>query len=520
MTQQPLTPSTGSSVAGTLGRYRMLYQFASGGMASVYLAQFSGSDGFRKLVAVKLIHPHLAQDTEFIHMFIDEARLASRITHPNVAQVLELGQHLGRHFMVMEYVHGESLSEVMRATALPIAIGCRVISQAAAGLHAAHELVNDDGANVGVVHRNISPSNIMIGYDGVVKVIDFGVAKAKGSLHVSTGHELKGKFSYMAPEQLGEHSTVSRQTDIFALGIVLFEVTTRRRLFRGDTDVDSLRKVLTMAIPRPGRVLPGYPAELEAIVLRALERDPARRFETAEELHKELEHYLVSTGTVVVPSDLAALMTAAFETRIAEKRARREAAVKPELPTISIKTPTGPRVPEPATEPQIGRPRGSHGRWLAVVGAIGLLLVLATVYLLRDRDAARAGTPRLAPDAGTGARTKQAATPRADIAPTTVEVSIQVDPADARLSLDGKPVTNPCKLELVRRPATIWAEASAPGHKSSRFAVTLAISSQHRIQLERRYRPVRPGHATRRDAQPSAIKLIPPQKPLFEDPYK
>jgi len=183
------------------GRYQLIYRFAAGGMASIFLGRFPGPDGFEKLVAIKRIHPHLTSLPQFVAMFKDEARLAARISHPNVVQVLELGQCNGAHFIAMEYVEGESLSALLRRARVPYAVAARIIADALSGLHAAHELRNAKGELLHLVHRDLSPSNILISYEGVVKVVDFGVARARGNLSVTDVGTIKGKFSYMSPEQ-------------------------------------------------------------------------------------------------------------------------------------------------------------------------------------------------------------------------------------------------------------------------------------------------------------------------------
>jgi serine/threonine-protein kinase len=276
-------------------RYQLLHRFASGGMADLYLARLSGEEGFERIMAVKVIHSHLTQQPEFVKMFIDEARLASRISHPNVALTLDLGRVGPTHFIAMEYVDGESITSVLRRTRPPIPYSMRIISDAAAGLHAAHELRGLDGNPLGVVHRDVSPANILIAYDGTVKVVDFGVARARGSLHTTSGG-FKGKFGYMSPEQFAAPQDVDRRTDIFALGVVLYEMTTWARLFKAETEAATVERVLHGEIPPPTRRVPGYPPALERIVTRALSRTPGGRQATAQELHEELEQAIAAIG--------------------------------------------------------------------------------------------------------------------------------------------------------------------------------------------------------------------------------
>lgn len=301
------------------GRYALICRLASGGMANLYLAQLVGPDGFEKLVAIKRIHEHLSHETDFITMFADEARLVARISHPNVVHVLELGFHKSSYFIAMEYVEGESLGALLGRERPPFAVCARIVANAAAGLHAAHQLRGRDGKLLGVVHRDVSPDNILVSYDGAVKVVDFGVAKARGNLYVTSAGTLKGKFSYMAPEQL-KLDNVDGRADVFALGIVLHEITTRQHLFRAGSEQATMANVEKAPIPLPSRLVPDYPPVLEAIVMRALERDPLARYQTAEAMQADLERYIVGTGNPVLPGAVADLMRRAFADRIEAKR--------------------------------------------------------------------------------------------------------------------------------------------------------------------------------------------------------
>jgi serine/threonine-protein kinase len=306
--------------ARSFGRYTLLCRLGSGGMANLYLARLAGPEGFEKLVAIKRIHEHLGAETEFIKMFLDEARLAARITHPSVAQVLELGFLEGSHFIAMEYVEGESLAALMKRVKPSLPTCARIIAAAASGLHAAHELRDHEGHLLNVVHRDVSPTNILISYEGSVKVVDFGVARARSNLHTTDAGTRKGRLTYMAPEQ-ATLEAVDRRADIFALGVMLWEITARKRLFKANSEQETLARVISAAVTPPSQVAPGYPPELEPIVMRALERDPALRYQTAEELQAALEHYIVGTGSPVLPSTLARLMHETFAERIDRKRA-------------------------------------------------------------------------------------------------------------------------------------------------------------------------------------------------------
>jgi eukaryotic-like serine/threonine-protein kinase len=302
------------------GRYNLICRLGSGGMANLFLAELTGPGGFQKLAAIKQIHQHLSDDQEFIRLFIDEARLAARISHPNVAQVAELGRFQSSYFIAMEYVAGENLMGILRRTGVPLTLGARIVADAAAGLHAAHELRDAKGQLLHVVHRDVSPENILVSYDGAVKVLDFGIARARGGLHTSQGRVVRGKSSYIAPEQIcGD--PVDRRVDVFSLGVVLYELTTRTRLFCAETDAESLSRVLKGPVWPPSELVAGYPAQLEQVVLRALERDQQKRFQTAGQLQRALEEFIASTGTPVLQSEVATLMATTFADNIEKKKA-------------------------------------------------------------------------------------------------------------------------------------------------------------------------------------------------------
>src|SRR5690606_1509480 len=261
-----------------LGNHELVLRIGRGGMATVWVARRRSPDAKDdRLVAIKAMLLELADDPEFVKMFVDEVQLVRSIRHPNVVEVYDVGDERGVMWMSMEWVEGESLHTVIaeagRRGAIPPEMAVRIIADVAAGLHAAHEVRDPDGSLRGVVHRDVSPHNILIGTNGVVKLVDFGVAKAVGRASEATrAGQLKGKFGYMSPEQ-ARGRPVDRRSDIFSLGIVLFEVTTGRRLFRGETDLKTLELVLGAQIPRPSTIDPKYPPELERIVMRALERD-------------------------------------------------------------------------------------------------------------------------------------------------------------------------------------------------------------------------------------------------------
>lgn len=278
--------------ARQIGRYALHGEIASGGMATVHLGRLLGPVGFSRTVAVKRLHPQFAKDPEFVSMFLDEARLAARIRHPNVVATLDVVATEGELFLVMDYVQGESLSKLIRLAhqsgcGIPARIVAGIVVGALHGLHAAHEAKNERGESLGIVHRDISPQNVLVGADGVARVLDFGVAKAAGRLQTTREGQLKGKLAYMAPEQIT--GTVTRQTDVYAAAIVLWEALTARRLFGGGHAGEILAKVMNGAVKPPSHYVPGLSPGLDEVVLRGLRRSMGQRYATAREFAVTLE---------------------------------------------------------------------------------------------------------------------------------------------------------------------------------------------------------------------------------------
>jgi serine/threonine protein kinase len=283
-----------------LGRYVLCDEIASGGMATVHIGRLMGPVGFARTVAIKRLHPHFAKDPEFVAMFLDEARLAARVRHPNVASTIDVVVLKGELFVVMEYVHGESLSKLIRAsramtgTGVPMAIALTVIANALYGLHAAHEATNEYGAPLSIVHRDVSPQNILVGQDGVPRVVDFGVAKATDRLQTTREGGLKGKLAYMSPEQISSES-VDRRTDVYAASVVLWEALTGHRLYSVDSEVGLMRAVLAGQIRPPSALVPSIPREVDELVLRGLSRDPDQRFATAADMAEAAQRLAFAT---------------------------------------------------------------------------------------------------------------------------------------------------------------------------------------------------------------------------------
>ncbi|MBW2731347.1 MAG: serine/threonine protein kinase [Deltaproteobacteria bacterium] len=449
--------------------------------AELYLGRLFGAEGFEKLVALKVIHSHLTEQEEFVKMFIDEARLASRIDHPNVAHILELGKVEQTHFIAMEYVNGESLVAILRKTRPDPRIAARIIADAAAGLHAAHELHNDEGELLNVVHRDVSPQNIIISYTGATKVIDFGVARARGSLHTTQG-ELKGKLAYMAPEQFKDTKRVDRRSDIFALGIVLFEASTRRRLFKAATEADQISKVLFHNITPPSAVFPEYPQELETIVMRALERDMADRFQTAQEMQLALEKYLANSGDPVLPSDVGKFMRDCFEERIGEKkRLLQQADISDVSEVMDAQLISGLSLPQ-ASMGSLLRKR-QRKTLLGVAGLLTLAALGVGLTLTLFNGGASDAKVALTADAKVVVSPDQRLI--ADTAPELITISVTATPLSAKLVLNGKAVKNPLKIEQPKSAGQSLLEISAPGYKSRKIEIPHERSGGWVIALNR-----------------------------------
>ncbi len=295
-----------------LGRYDILARIAKGGMAEIYLARQKGMVGFSKLVVVKRILPHMAEEPALLDMFMQEARLAALINHPNVVQIHDVGEWEGNYFIAMEYIEGSSVAAMCRlahqsGTSIPFHVAGEIVAQACDGLHAAHELTGADTLPIGLVHRDVSPQNLMVSASGQVKVLDFGIAKAQGSQVRTDAGQIKGKYPYMSPEQCrGEELT--RATDIFSLGIVMYEMVTAKRLFKRRTELMTMKAITEEALPVPHEKRPGLPPEISRLILQALERSPSRRFNDAEEMGRLVRQTITDLGQPTNPQVLADYM--------------------------------------------------------------------------------------------------------------------------------------------------------------------------------------------------------------------
>ncbi|MBA3394519.1 MAG: serine/threonine protein kinase, partial [Deltaproteobacteria bacterium] len=314
-----------------LGAYEIIRKLARGGMAELFVARSVGPQSFEKVVALKKILPRYAKSPRFVQLFCDEARLAASLNHMNIVQVYDLGIDDGNYFFAMEYLHGQDLRTILHRShrnrdKMPIRFAVQIALQIASALHYAHEMRRPDGSLVEIVHRDVSPSNIVVTYDGAVKLLDFGVAKASTRTVKTRTGTLKGKISYMSPEQ-AKGAIVDRRSDIFALGIVLWEMVTTSRLFRADNDLATLQLIINTPPRLPTQVRPDCPPELERIILKALAQDIQQRYQTADELLRDLEAFANAESIALSSNALSIYVSELFGPEIDSWNVARAAGV-------------------------------------------------------------------------------------------------------------------------------------------------------------------------------------------------
>lgn len=474
------------------GRYECLLPIARGGQASVWAARVTGARGFEKTVAIKTMLPSLSKNSNFERMFLDEARVASRISHPNVVEILDLGEEGALLYLVMEYVEGEQLQFVIDALhkrpAMPVHLGVKIVMDVCAGLHAAHEL-KQDGRPLDLVHRDVSPQNILVSVDGVPKVVDFGVAKANSlsGVRTATG-TFKGKPAYMAPEQI-TGADVDRRADIFALGTVLYLITTGRHPFRAENDMATLHRVVEgKPSKNPSEHVTGYPTGLEFVVLKALSKHPEDRFQTAAEMARALMQAIPEVQTTG-DTDVAACVRElgdkqlteradALRGALAEADKRRPPApdrgssptqmepTHPDAPSLLRPSTVTPAPLENPTPPEAvlsaHPPRAAGNRYVPiVVGAVAIaaaFVIGAMLFGKRNNSAAVTADP------SSTAATSAASTPSSTATPSaapSASAAQSAEPADSAVSLDSLP-----KVSDVPDPARVVSgprrDAGAP----------------------------------------------------------
>jgi len=543
--------------ANTLGKYRLIAELGHGGMAEVYLAVVQGPAGFNKLCVVKQIRPQLATDPEFLGMFLDEARLAARLSHPNVVQTNEVGQEGDRYFIAMEYLEGQPLNRILhrigRDGGLSLPMHLRIIVDMLSGLHHAHELTDFDGTPLNVVHRDVTPHNVFVTYDGQVKVVDFGIAKAMNSSAETRLGVVKGKVAYMAPEQArGER--VDRRADIFSAGVMLWEAATGRRLWKGIPDLTVLHRLINGDIPSPRSVDPDVPEGLEKIVMKALALRREDRYATSTDLATALEELLDQMGDKSSLREVGKLVAKHFDENRSKIRQIVETQLKAakslattefqsiNLPHLDGSAASGPMSvdrtgareamsSQDLSSPGTRRTNGvssptsltastaaatSTGSQQAaapkrgLLGAVALIAVAAigagVWFVTRQPPAGPAMQPPAAPIAG------------------DIEVTITVTPPNAKIFIDGKELTtNPFVGKFPREDKTHIIKAEAAGFATRSRDVTFDKDRTIEMVLEQQAAsPALTATPPPTDTSKEKTKVIfVPQPPTTaEDPMK
>jgi serine/threonine-protein kinase len=448
-------------------------------MGTVYLARHAGEAGFQRLFAIKALHPHLAEEKEFVDMLHDEARIAARIHHPNVVAVVDLGVQAGLHYVVMEYVEGPSFGTLFkrnRDSKCPPDLVVAIVIDALEGLHAAHTLEDDEGVQQNLVHRDVSPQNILVGTDGVGRITDFGIAKAETRITSTRPGTRKGKLLFMSPEQITGNSTIDRRTDIWAAGAVLWGGLTGSPLFKGENDAATMHNVLSKDITPPSKEGWEPPAVFDEIVLRALERDPAKRYESALEMADALRTAAAASGAFGAKQRIARWVVDSFSTElegrrkairdVAARRAERPEGAEPSpvnwlapLPSIASGASVSSDVSgmqsqsrDPALPAELGRSKVRGWMVAAAIAVLALIAGLATFGARDNKAPAASATPPL-PTAAMMAPTASAK-PRADQpAPTETATEppredVAAKPAHVPVTVWQRPVvTRPLRVE-------------------------------------------------------------------------
>lgn len=503
---QPLSAPQIASAPRALGRYEIIGVLARGGMGTVYLARHSGEAGFQRLYAVKVMHPHLADDASFVDMLLDEARLAARLHHPNVVPIVDLGSQDGSHYVVMEYVEGCSLAALLaiHRDVRPPRLLIPLMLDALSGLHAAHVLTDDDGNPMNLVHRDVSPHNILVGIDGSARITDFGVAKAESSIHSTQPGQLKGKLAFMSPEHFRNSEKLDRRSDIFSAGAMLWSALTGRKLFLAASDAETLTNVLTMEIKAPSTVGLKPPAALDAVCMRALERDPDKRFPNALEMEEALRDAAMAAGVLGSKREVAAWISSSFEQELSDRRSVIRATVSQMgsspgsfpgstssvsgfrmLPSLGPSTPTAraessPSLPDfdvdmkgksaPVEIATMTSTQGTPRRSVllataAILGLIGVTVVATTLVRSPQHSTATTAAPPAETEAApTGAAPATVATQQASVAATVAVAT-------------SEPAAAPAPPPVVKRetpPARPWSPPAPP----ARPGVSLVAAAQ------------------------------------------
>jgi serine/threonine protein kinase len=466
------------------GKYRDIAELGKGGMGDVFLTVAAGPAGFNKLLVVKRLRHSLASDPEFLRMFLNEARLAARLNHPNIVQSYEVGFDAGRHFIAMEYLQGQSLYRLIRRAAtaggVSLEMQLRVLADALAGLHHAHELTDYDGTPLEIVHRDFSPPNIFVLYDGQVKLVDFGIAKTAGS-HETRAGIFKGKIQYVSPEQY-TGGPIDRRADIYSSGVILWEAATQRRMWKGAGDLTVMQRVAGGDVPLPSSVQPQVPKRLEKMCMKALAVRREDRYPTAAALQADIEDFLLEMGSRVSAREVGALTAKTF----ADSRTHIKVLIEDQLrmlrehpdpqsivPMVTLIPGTGGTMTSPGSEsyPSFA-PRSSRGKIVAAVGgALALLVGILVLWSASSPTAADATTATQ--KAATAAATPAPVAPAEPIPPPVtspvvnhVRLTLETVPTNARVSIDDAFLPpNAHVMEVVKDAVLHKVRAEALGYR-------------------------------------------------------
>ncbi len=496
-----------------IGRYQLVTLLAEGGMARVYLAFARGPAGFDKLVVVKQIRPELAWDQDFVTMFFDEARIAARLSHRNVVHTYEVVEENGNYLLVMEYLEGHTLGDALRRVTrenMPLDQHLWILTQVLAGLSYAHELRDYDGTPLGVVHRDVSPSNVFLSYSGDVKLLDFGIAKAAGAISATHEGTIKGKLGYSAPEQFMQ-TNVDGRADLYAVGVMLWEALGRRRRRMADTPAATYQARIAGLEPKIREVCPDVPPVLAEICDRATAQDPEERYATAADFQRDLEEYLDQASRPPGRRDLAALLDRHFQAERAERRTRVQellssAITHPGSTAVSFasKSPPGAQFDIPIANGESSGPfrsatetnRPRHRPLLVAGGLVVLIGAFAAVFSRKEPGVIvtepAAPAPAPAPSAAPVVEP-----PVDEPKPlSTVQLWILVRPGSATVTLDGARLSsNPFQADVTADKRAHVLHVSAPGYVTVEQVITFA--NDNKIEITLRPTPGAAGKAAR-----------------------
>ncbi|HMG56130.1 MAG TPA: serine/threonine-protein kinase [Kofleriaceae bacterium] len=561
-----------------LGKYQLIAEIARGGMGVVYLAMVQGPGGFNKLVVVKELKPELVEEPAFLTMFLDEARLAARLSHPNIVQTNEVGNDGDRYFMAMDYLDGRGLDQIRRRSkvagfGLSVPMHLRVVCDMLTGLDYAHKMTDFDGSPLNIVHRDISPQNVFVTFDGQVKLLDFGIAKASDSMYETHAGVVKGKVSYMSPEQ-GRGWKVDARADVFSAGVMLWEALTGKRMREGKNDQEKLWALVSNETPRASEIKPWVPPELDEICARAMAWNRDERYPSAGAMQQDLERYLISTGMNVTTREVGSCVSELFREDRANTNSVIEAhiararggTVREKLPIIDVAqrslgspTPSGERAQtRPPFDPELmtsldtpssrlGEPSGSASSpssaaaqrpperrdlrpviITAIAGvAVGIVVILLIARMTRDpAPVSRAEPAPAAPTQPTvpapapihpAAPAAAAPPPAPPVKPALIDVEIRVSPATATVSIDGNVVDgNPFSKQYPADSATHRVRASAAGYVAKSLNVAFNANVTLDVSLERLPPPPAPpppppSRPAQRQRNPEPVHKDPPR---------